>query len=726
MLARSFTRGSLGSLSILFLAVFSLALLPLAGCGGGGGGSSTPVTPSQTATPAISPVAGSYSTAQSVTVTCSTSGASIYYTLDGTTPTTASSKYSAAIPLTLSTTVKAIALATGYTQSDTASATFTIQPTQAVSQVVTSADLANLMKSGVALGFASGSASTALPTVVVDESQTYQQVEGFGASMTDSAAYLLNQVAPTSTRDAAMSNLFSRSGNGIGLSFLRNPMGASDIARAIYSYDDNGGTADPTLANFSMAHDQADILPLTLAARGLNPQLKVMVTPWSPPGWMKSNGSMIGQLSGGTASTLLTAMDSAWAQYFVKTLQGYQAAGVTADYLSLQNEPLYAPTDYPGMTMSAVDQTTLLRDELLPALTTAGLTTKVLLYDHNWDTPSYPQTVLADSTVAASAQVAGIAWHGYGGTPGAMNALHNQFPTTGQYMTEHSGGTWVSNQVKQDFEEMTQVMRNWGRAYVKWSLALNESRGPYDGGCNTCSAPITVNSSTGAVTYNTEFYTLGQFSKYILPGATRVYSSNAMGLVGSAYINSDGSRALVIFNDTSSAITFQVQWGTQLMAASLAGYTGATYTWSVTQSGSSTLNARAQTMVSSYSSATGCETETTSDTGGGYDLGYATDGSSAVFRNVDFASGVTGLNLRLACDSSSGNCGGTVEFHLDSPTGTLLATVAMRSTGGWQTWQTVAATMNASTSGTHDLYMVMKNTGAGTSGVGNLNWFQFQ
>lgn len=726
MPTRSFPRGTWGHLLRIFPVLISAFVLFLVSCGGGGGSAAPPVTPTQTAAPVISPTAGSYTTAQMVTLASGTAGARIYYTLDGATPTTASAVYTAAIPLTQNTTVKALAAATGYTNSEVSSAAFTIQNGVTVAQVATSADLASLMTAGAELGFATGTAAAAWPTITVDEAQTYQTVEGFGASMTDSAGYLLNQVAPTAARDAVMSRLFGRGDNGIGLSFLRNPMGASDIARTIYSYDDNGGSADTVLANFSLAHDTADILPLTLAARTLNPQLKVMVTPWSPPGWMKSNGTMTGQVSGGAAGSLLPAMNAAWAQYFVKTLQGYAAAGVSVDYLSPQNEPLYAPGNYPGMTMTAAEQTALLRDELLPALASAGLSTKVLLYDHNWDTASYPQTVLADATLGTSAQIAGVAWHGYGGTPGAMSTLQNQFPATGQYMTEHSGGTWVTNQVKQDFEEITQVMRNWGRAYVKWSLALNESRGPYVGGCNTCSAPVTVNSTSGAVTYNPEFYTLGQFSKYVLPGAVRVYSSNAMGLVNAAFVNPDGTRALVVFNDTAAAIRFQVQWGGQLMAAALAGYTGATYTWSGGQSATAALNAKTVTMASSYGTATGFQTETTTDTGGGYDLGYATHGSTAVFRNVDFAGGVTGVNLRLACDASAGNCGGTVEFHLDSAAGTLLASVAVRATGGWQTWQTVAGTVSGSATGVHDLYVVMKNPGAGSSGVGNLNWFQFQ
>lgn len=712
-----------------YVSFFLLAALifSFSGCGGGSGTSAPPPVTVVTATPVFTLAAGTYSSAQTAAITDSTAGSVIYYTTDGSTPTTASTVYSTAVPVNSTVTIKAIAEATGDTQSATASATYTIQGATgpSVSVVTTSSDLSQEMTAQPGIAFTAGTAPAATPTLVLDENQSYQQIEGFGASITDSAGYLLNEVAPTSARDTAMNNLFSRSNGGIGLSFLRNPMGSSDIARSMYSYDDNGNTADPTLANFSIAHDQADILPLTLKARQLNPQLKIMANPWSPPGWMKTDDSMLGVLSGGAASTLLRAMYPTFASYFVDYLQAYSAAGVNIDYISLQNEPLYAPTDYPGMTMPSTTQTTVLRDSILPALSAANLTTKVLVYDHNWDTPSYPQTVLADPVIAASSQVAGVAWHGYGGTPGAMTAMHNQFPGSGMYLTEHSGGTWVSNQVRQDFEEITQVMRNWGKAYVKWSLALDENRGPHYGGCSTCSAPITVNSTTGAITYNSEFYTMGQFSKYILPGATRVYSSNAMGLINSTYANPDGSKALVAFNDTSIAQTFQVQWGSQTFAYSLPSYTGATFSWSGTQSGVPSLSAKSQIMASSYSSVTGFETETTSDTYGGFDLGYSTSGSTAIFKNVDFGSGVSGVKVRLACDASAGTCGGTVEFHLDSEAGTLVGSAPVPSTGGWQNWQTVTGTLSGSTTGVHDLYLVMKATNSGINGVGNLNWFQF-
>ncbi len=385
---------------------------------------------------------------------------------------------------------------------------------------------------------------------------------------TDSAAYLLNGVATPSARSNAMNSLFMRNGGGIGVSFVRNPMGASDLARFDYSYDDLApGATDTNLTLFSIAHDQADIIPLVRQALQLNPQLTIMASPWSPPGWMKDSGSMIG-------GSLLPAMYAPFAKYFVKYIQAYQAAGIPIHYISLQNEPLYVPGDYPGMHMDAVTQLSVLRQNVLPALASNNITTKVLVYDHNWDQPAYPETVFSDSTVRASGQVAGTSWHGYGGTPGAMITLANLYPTKGNYQTEHSGGTWVGDQVRADFEEIIHVMRSWGRAYVKWSLALNEKHGPHAGGCNTCNPLVTINSTNGALSYNIDFYTLGHFSKFVLPGAYRVYSGNGAGVISAAFVNTNGSKALVAFNDSGSGRTFQVQWGSQSFTYTLASLAG--------------------------------------------------------------------------------------------------------------------------------------------------------
>lgn len=546
--------------------------------------------------------------------------------------------------------------------------------------------------------------------VFVDEGQVYQEVEGFGASFTDSAAYLLNQVATPSARASAMSNLFTRAGSGIGVSFVRNPMGGSDLARFHYSYDDlPAGQTDPGLLNFSVAHDQVDIIPLVQQARQLNPQLRIMASPWSPPGWMKTSGALVG-------GSLLPSMYGPFADYFVRYIQAYHAAGIPIDYISLQNEPLFVPSDYPGMLMDAAQQTVVLRDYVLPALAANNLQTRVLVYDHNWDRPDYPDAVLSDPTIAASPRVAGTAWHGYGGTPGAMMTLHNKFPSKGNYQTEHSGGTWVSDQVRADFMEITQVMRNWGRAYVKWSLALDQNRGPHAGGCGTCNPLVTVSNPSGAVSYAIDFYTLGHFSKFVLPGARRVYSSNANGVVSAAFVNPDGSRALVAYNDTRTSKTFQVQWGARSFSYTLAGFAGATFTWAGAPSGGYTVNAKTQIQASSFSTTQGLQTEVTTDTTGGYNVGYAEGGDYAVYKNVLF-SGVTGVDARVA----SAGTGGTIEFRLGSPAGPLVGTVSVPVTGGWQKWATVSGVVSGAT-GQHDLYLVFR----GTTEIGNLNWFRFK
>ncbi len=441
---------------------------------------------------------------------------------------------------------------------------------QTVNVWLTTDDQSTELQQQPSVTFAPGSSGN--NPVFVDETQTYQQVEGFGADFTDSAAYLLNEVATPAARSNAMNNLFTRSGGGIGVSFVRNPMGASDLARSEYSYDDlAAGQIDTNLTLFSIAHDQVDIIPLVRQALQLNPQLTIMANPWSPPGWMKDSGSMVG-------GSLLPAMYTPFANYFVKYIQAYQAAGIPIRYISLQNEPLYAPGDYPGMYMDAPTQLSVLRDYVLPALASNSIPTRVLVYDHNWDQPGYPETVFADTNVLASGQVAGTAWHGYGGTPGAMLTLANMYPTKGNYETEHSGGTWVSDQVQADFEEIIHVMRSWGRSYVKWSLALDQNDGPHDGGCSTCTPLVTINSSSGALTYDIEFYTLGHFSKFVLPGAYRVYSGNGAGVISAAFANPDGSKVLVAFNDSSSSQTFQVQWGSQSFTYTLAALAGATFT----------------------------------------------------------------------------------------------------------------------------------------------------
>ena len=507
-----------------------------------------------------------------------------------------------------------------------------------------------------------------------------------------------------------MKRLFTRDGDGIGLSFIRNPMGASDLARTHYSYDDlPAGQTDPSLEHFSIAHDEQDIIPLVLDARRLNPQMKIMATPWSPPGWMKSSGAMIG-------GTLLPSMYDAFANYFVKYIQAYAKAGIPIDYVSLQNEPLYVPADYPGMSMDGPTQLVVLRDHVLPAFLRNQIAARVLVYDHNWDRPDHPDAVLGDPAINASPIVAGTAWHGYGGTPGVMLTTGERFPEKGQYQTEHSGGTWVTDQVREDFVEIVHVLRSGGRAFVKWGLALDQNRGPHAGGCGTCTPLVTVNTS-GAISYPIDFYTLGHFSRFVLSGAHRVYSSNGTGILTAAFVNPDGSKALVAVNDTKAAVTFQVRWGDKAFSSSLPGYAGATFTWSGPASGTTTIDARRAIRASSFTASKGVQTEATTDADGGLDAGFADGGDSLTYDHVDFGNGVTSVEARVA----SAGSGGTIELHLDGPAGPLVGTVSVPVTGGWQQWTTVSGAISGA-NGVRSLALVFR----GGQSVGNLNWVRFK
>ncbi len=294
----------------------------------------------------------------------------------------------------------------------------------------------------------------------------------------------------------------------------------------------------------------------------------------------------------------------------------------------------------------------------------------------------------------------------------------SQFATKGNYETEHSGSEYASDQVRSDFEEITHVMRSWGKSYLKWNLASDQNYGPNTGGCNTCTPLVYVTTATHLASYGIEFYTMGHYSKFVLPGAYRIYSANGAGIVSAAFLNPDGSKALIAFNDTAGSETFQVQWGTQSFSYTLASYCGATFTWTGTQSGGYTVNPADQIEASSFNSvADGLQTEPTTDTEGGYDVGYAAPGAYAVYQNVNLASGYTNVSARVA----SAGSGGTVQFRLDSPTGPIIGSVVIPVTGGWQTWQTVSGTLTGG-SGVHNLYVVFSG---GSGGIGNLNWFQF-
>ncbi|MFI5929493.1 lectin [Micromonospora sp. NPDC051543] len=435
------------------------------------------------------------------------------------------------------------------------------------------------------IAFAASSGG-ATHTITVNENTRYQQFEGGGASITDSTAYLFRGGAiSATTRDTVMSKLFSPT-DGIGLSFVRNPIGASDLSRpGNVSLDDT--CCD--LNDFNTNGYDTNVRLLTAQARALNPALRVMGVPWSAPGWMKDNGRM------DQMGWLKAEYYPMYAQYLVKYVQAYQAAGIPVNYLSVQNEPNCCqaanPTamTYPGMSWNGSGLVELTKNHLYPALRAAGLSTKVLVHDWNYgDNPNFGAVLLADTGVRNDPLFGGIAWHGYFGDPAVGTQVHNQYPAVRQFSTEHSGGTWIGNQHNEDLADIVNYARNWSGSLVKWGLALNQSMGPHNGGCATCTGLVTVQeggSRAGQVDYTIEYYTTGHLTKFVQPGAYRI-DSTANGTVQNvAYVNPNGSKALIAHNGGTSAQSIKVVWGGQSFTYSMPARTTATFTWSGTQSG---------------------------------------------------------------------------------------------------------------------------------------------
>jgi glucosylceramidase len=436
------------------------------------------------------------------------------------------------------------------------------------------------------ISFSPGNASNG-QNITVNENAKFQRFVGAGASMTDTSAFLLGSsgAITAATRNATMTKLFDPN-NGIGLDFLRNPMGASDLARFNYSYDDMpSGQTDPNLNHFSIGFDRTDILPLTKQAEQIDPGLKLMMTPWSSPAWMKANDSMTNQ------GFLEARFYGAFAQYFVKTIQAYQAQGVHVDYVSPSNEPnCCAGATYPTMGWNGSGLDFFAANDLLPALHSAGLNTKMLALDWNWSSyNSFAATTVNDATVRNDPLFGGVAWHGYDeGSAAMQTTIHNQFPNIGTFDTEHSGGTWIGNQQAEDMSNIIDYTRNWGQSMVKWSLAVDQNMGPHNGGCGTCTGLITVHnrdSKAGQVDFTIEYYDMGQLTKFVKPGAFRIDSTANSAVSNVAWQNPDGSKALVAYNTTGRAQTMTVNWGGEHFTYSLPAATSATFTWSGTQSG---------------------------------------------------------------------------------------------------------------------------------------------
>lgn len=412
-------------------------------------------------------------------------------------------------------------------------------------------------------------------TIFVDDAKRYQTIEGFGASITDSSAWLLRNKLSESQFQELMVQLFDRE-KGIGLSMLRQPMGSSDFALEDYTYDDMPpGGSDPGLEHFSIEKDQRYIIPVLRAALAINPQIKILATPWSPPAWMKSNDSLV-------QGSLRPENYDAMARYFVKFAKAYEQAGIPIFGVTVQNEPLNVEANFPSLLMSSSEQAGFLGSALGPAFRAAGIHAKILIFDHNWDLIHYPMEVLADAKAAA--YVSGIAIHCYGGNAAAQSELHERFPNRPIWLTECSGGGWQKGKLlDEQVRLIIDSMRNWSQSVILWNLALDQNHEPHLGGCKNCRGVITVNATDNAAETipTADFTALAHVSKFVRPGAYRI-ESNTFGpdsLEDVAFRNPDGSLVLLVLNSGSKRVTFNIGWEKKYAVYTLPGHSAATFTW---------------------------------------------------------------------------------------------------------------------------------------------------
>ena len=426
-----------------------------------------------------------------------------------------------------------------------------------------------LTKQSTTIGFSSTTNNFA--TITVDEGQEYQEIDGFGFTLTGGSAQVINQLNDAD-RQALLQELFGNGSNGIGISYLRVSVGASDLNEAPFTYNDMpSGETDEDLSEFSLEKD-AGVISLLKEILAVAPEIKILASPWTAPVWMKSNDSFVG-------GHLQEQYYDVYAQYWVKYLQGMQAEGIVLDALTPQNEPLHGGNN-PSMEMSATEQTNFIKNNLGPALEEANLSTKIIVYDHNCDNPQYPITIMNDAE--ANPYVDGAAFHLYAGDIRALTTVHNAFPDKNVYFTEqyNSSNDDFSGTLKWHLKNVIiGSMRNWSKNALEWNLANDASFGPHtDGGCTVCKGGLTIGAN-GAITRNVGYYIVAHASKFVPAGSIRIESNSTGNLHNVAFVTPEGRKVLIVENDGSAAATFNIKYNNKWAVTALAAGAVGTFIW---------------------------------------------------------------------------------------------------------------------------------------------------
>lgn len=374
--------------------------------------------------------------------------------------------------------------------------------------------------------------------LLADAGTMYQEMDGFGYTLNGgSAKHLQNMSAPA--RAKLLEELFGNGKDAISISYIRLSVGASDLDEKVFSYNDlPAGQTDMKLEKFDLDYDKLYLIPVLKQILKINPKIKILGSPWSPPTWMKTNNDARG-------GSLKPEYYGVYSQYLIRYIQEMKKHGITIDALTIQNEPLH-PGNNPSLLMLANEQADFIKKNLGPDFKKANIKTKIIIYDHNADRPDYPISILNDADAAQ--YIDGSAFHLYGGSIDAISSVHEAHPDKNLYFTEQ----WVG--APGDFaKELTWhtenliigAPRNWCKTVLEWNLAADENQEPHTdrGGCDRCLGAITITGD--AVTRNPAYYIIAHASKFVHPGAVRIASNMPQNLPNVVYKTQKGYTAIV-------------------------------------------------------------------------------------------------------------------------------------------------------------------------------------
>ena len=463
---------------------------------------------------------------------------------------------------------------------------------------ITNSDRSSLFQKQNDSVFFSNNTRGGITPIIVDEGQQFQEIDGFGFALTGgSAEHLIKMSAPA--RAKILDELFKTNENNVGISYIRLSIGASDLNSFVFSYDDlKGNETDYELKNFSLSQDLKDVIPVMKEILSINPDIKILGSPWSAPAWMKTNNNVRG-------GVLKKECYDVYARYFVKYIESMKNQGIILDAITVQNEPLNSKNT-PSMQWYWTEQADFIKNNLGPAFEKAGLTTKIILFDHNCDRIDYPLALLNDPDVAKYAD--GTGFHHYGGDIASMNDMHIARPDKNLYFTEQMvverPGEKTINISVPVKRLILGTTRNWSKNVILWNLAADSKNDPHtdNGGCSMCQGAISIDGEV--ITRNIAYYTIAHASKFIRPGSVRIASTyegdksisltedeerpgikrataieNTQVLPNVSFRTPDGKIVLVVVNDTYSINSFSVQYHGQRAVLRLSPGAVGTYLW---------------------------------------------------------------------------------------------------------------------------------------------------